>query len=93
MFDAFNVCQARYVEDPKGQVNKLVVGELLYDHDIKPPYTNANWWNRKKFKVPFNIRYPTMIFVVYYKEKVNYMSNNNAFTFMKVEEGIEVDWA
>ncbi len=24
---------------------------------------------------------------------MNYMSNKNAFTFMKVEEGIEVDWA
>jgi hypothetical protein len=41
----------------------------------------------------FNIKYPTMIFVVYYKEKMNYMSNRNAFAFMKVEEGIEVDWA
>ncbi len=45
----------------------------------------------KKSKMPFNIRYPTMIFVVYYTKKVNYMSNMNAFTFMKVEERIEVD--
>jgi hypothetical protein len=42
MVDAFSVCQAGYIEYPKGQVNKLIIGELLYDHGIKPPYTNAN---------------------------------------------------
>jgi len=43
--DAFGVCQAGYVEDPKGQVNKLVVGELLYNHGIKPSYANANQYS------------------------------------------------
>ncbi len=37
--------------------------------------------------------YPIVIFVIYQREKVNYMNNKNALTFMKVEEGIEVDWA
>ncbi len=32
-----------------------------------------------------------MISLVYQREKMNYMSNMNALTFMKVEEGIEVD--
>ncbi len=36
MVDVISVCQAGYMEDPKGQVNKLVVGELLYNHGIKP---------------------------------------------------------
>ncbi len=36
MVDVISVCQAGYIEDPKGQVNKLVVGELLYNHGIKP---------------------------------------------------------
>jgi hypothetical protein len=31
--------------------------------------------------------------MIYQREKVNYMSNKNALTFMNVEEGIEVDWA
>jgi hypothetical protein len=31
--------------------------------------------------------------VIYQREKVNYMSNKNALTFMKIEEEIEVDWA
>ncbi len=43
--------------------------------------------------MPINIRYLVVIFVIYYGQKVNYMSNKNALTFMKVEEGIEVDWA
>lgn len=32
MVHAFGVCQIGYIEDPKGQVNKLVVGKLLYNH-------------------------------------------------------------
>ncbi len=39
----------------------------------------------------FNIRYQVVISMVYQREKMNYMSNMNAFTFGKVEEGIEVD--
>jgi hypothetical protein len=31
--------------------------------------------------------------VIYQREKVNYMTNKNALTFMKAEEGIEVNWA
>jgi hypothetical protein len=44
MANAFGLCQTiKYIEDPKGQMNKLVVEELLYNnHDIKPPYTNAD---------------------------------------------------
>jgi hypothetical protein len=34
-----------------------------------------------------------MIYVIYQREKVNYMNNKNALTFMKVKEGIKVDWA
>ncbi len=73
-------------------MNKLVVEELLFSHDIKPPYTNVDEWNVKKCKMSFNIRYPIVIFVVYQREKVNYLNNRNPFTFVKVKEGTKVDW-
>jgi hypothetical protein len=48
----------------------------------------------KKCKIPINIIYSTVIYVIYQeKKKVNYMNNKNALTFMKVEEEIEVGWA
>jgi hypothetical protein len=47
----------------------------------------------KKCKISFNIRYPIVIYVVSKREKMNYMCNMNALTFMKVQEDIEVDWA
>jgi hypothetical protein len=34
-----------------------------------------------------------MIYVIYQREKVNYMNNKNAMTFMKIKEGIKVNWA
>jgi len=74
-------------------VTKMLVEELLFNHDIKPPFINANKWNVKNCKMLINIRYPTVISMVYQREKVNYMNNMNALTFMKVEEGLEVDWA
>jgi hypothetical protein len=43
--------------------------------------------------MPINIRYPTIIYVVYQREKVNYMNNRNTLSFMKVEERLHVDWA
>jgi len=39
MVYAFKVCQIGYIKDPKVQMNKMVVKELLFNHDIKPPYT------------------------------------------------------
>jgi hypothetical protein len=92
MVDAFGVCSTRHIKDLKGQVNKLVVEELLFSHDIKPPYTNVHQWDVKKCKMSFNIRYPVVVFVVYQSKKVNYLNNKNRFTFMKVKEGTKVDW-
>jgi len=41
--------------------------------------------------MPINIRYPIIIFVVYQREKVNYMNIRNTLSFMKVEERFRVD--
>jgi hypothetical protein len=84
---AFGLCQSGYAKDPKGHVTKMLVEELLFNHDIKPPYINTNKYNIKKCKIPINIRYLADTYVVYQWEKVNYMNNENALTFMKVEEG------
>ncbi len=61
---AFKAYQIGYIEDPKAQMNKMVVEELLFNHDIKPPYTMQISGMLKK-KMPYNIKYPTMIYVVY----------------------------
>lgn len=69
MANVFGICQTiKYIEDLKRQMNKLVVEKLLYNnHDIKPPYTNAYQQNVKKCKI--NIKYPTMISMIYQKKK------------------------
>jgi hypothetical protein len=43
--------------------------------------------------MPINIGYSTIIYVVYRREKVNYMNNMNTLSIMKVEERLRVDWA
>ncbi len=56
---------------------------MLFKHDIRTPYTNADQWNVKKCKLLISVRYPTVISRIYEREKVNYMSKKNALTFMK----------
>jgi hypothetical protein len=46
-----------------------------------------------KSALQITFKYFTIISVIYPKVKVNYMNNKNALTFMKVEDGIKVDWA
>jgi hypothetical protein len=65
----------------------------MYKHDIKPPYTNVDQWNVNKCKLLVSARYPIVIFVIYQKGKVNYMTNKNVLMFMKVEDKIKADWA
>jgi len=40
--DAFGVYYSGYVEDCKRQVTKKLAKDLLFKHDIKPPYTNID---------------------------------------------------
>jgi hypothetical protein len=39
------------------------------------------------------VRYPAIIFAIYWRKKVTYFNNKNAITLMKVENGKKVDWA
>ncbi len=57
---AFGVCQTKYIVDPKGQMNKLVVEELLFNHDIKPPYTMQIDGMLKRAKCHITCRNPTL---------------------------------
>ncbi len=52
-------------------MTKALVEKLLYKHDIKPPYTNVDHRNINKCKLPISVRYPTIIYVIYQREKVN----------------------
>ncbi len=40
--DAFSVYQNGYVEDLKRPMTKALAKELLYKHNINPPYTNVD---------------------------------------------------
>jgi hypothetical protein len=37
--------------------------------------------------------YPTIISVIYQKEKVQYFCNNNVITLMRAKKGQKVEWA
>jgi hypothetical protein len=39
------------------------------------------------------VRYPTIISVIYQKEKVQYFSNKNVITLMRAKKVQKVDWA
>ncbi len=42
---------------------------------------------------PYFVTYPTIIFVIYQREKVQYFNNKNAITLVRGEKGQKVDYA
>ncbi len=43
--------------------------------------------------LPYSFIYRAIIFVSYEREKVQYFSNKNVITLMRVKKGQRVDWA
>ncbi len=76
--NVFGVCYSGYFEDPRRYTTKTLAKELLFKHDIRPPYTNVDQWNAKKCKLLINVKYLTILSMIYEREKVNYTSKNNA---------------
>ncbi len=84
--DVFGICAKGYLEDSKEQVT-------LQGCRLAHANSSTNQWNTKNLGLPYFVRYPTTIFVIYQKEKVQYFSNKNAITLMRARKGQEVDQA
>jgi hypothetical protein len=54
-----------YVEESKGQVNKSLAVQALQSCKLAPTNSSTNQWNAKNLGLPFFVRYPTIISVIY----------------------------
>jgi len=81
-----------YVEELKGQVNKSLAIQALQSCRLAPANFFTYQWNTKNLGLPYFVRYPAIISVIYQKEKVQYFNNKNVITFMRVEKRQKVDW-
>jgi hypothetical protein len=43
--------------------------------------------------LPYFVKYPTIISVIYPREKVQYFSNKIVVTLVKIQKGQKIDWA
>ncbi len=93
IINVFGVYAEEYVEESKGQVNKSLVVQALQSCRLAPTDFYIDQWNAKNLGLPYSVRYPTIIFVIYQKEKVQYFSNKNVITLMRAKKGQKVDWA
>jgi hypothetical protein len=50
-------------------------------------YVNAKQWNVSKMKNPYNMWLPTLIQIIYKRDKVYYFSNKNAISTMIAIKG------
>ncbi len=87
------MCAKGYGEELKGQVSKSLAIHALQSCRLAPKNSFINQWNAKSLGLPCSIIYPTIISIIYQREKVQYLSNKNDVTLMKVEKGQHVDWA
>jgi hypothetical protein len=59
------MCAKRYVEQPKGQVSKSLPVQALQNCRLAFANFSTNKWNAKSLGLPYSIRYPTIIYVIY----------------------------
>jgi hypothetical protein len=83
----FGVCVEGYVEDPKGYVNKSLTIHALQSCRITLVNSTTDQWNEKNLGLPYFVRYPVIIYVIYQREKVFYFSNMNAITLLRAKKG------
>ncbi len=76
-----------YVEELKGHVSKSLVVQALHNCKLAPTNSSTYQWNAKSLGLPYFMRYPTIIFVIYHMEKVQHFSNKNAITLVRAEKG------
>ncbi len=55
-------------------------------------YVNIEYQSVAKMKTPYDIKFLAFIQIIYYREKIYYLKNNNAFTMMNVDKGDQIDW-
>jgi hypothetical protein len=91
IIDVFGVCAERYVKEPKGQVNKSVTIQTLHNCRLAPKNSSTDQWNVKSLGLPYSVKYPAIISIIYQREKVQYFSNKNVITCEN--KGQKVDWA
>jgi hypothetical protein len=66
----FGVCVEGYVEDPKRQVSKSLAIQALQSYRLALANFFTNQWNAKSLGLPYFVRYPAIISVIYQREKV-----------------------
>jgi hypothetical protein len=86
-------CLEGCVRQSRGQVNKSLTIHALQSCRLAPANSCTNQLNAKSLGLPYFVRYPAIIYVIYQRKKVQYFSNKNVITFVRAEKGKKVDWA
>jgi hypothetical protein len=63
--DVFRVCVEGYVEEPKGQFNKSLAIQTLWNYRLATINSFANQWNAKNLGLPYSVRYLAIKSVTY----------------------------
>ncbi len=89
IIDVFKVCAKRYVEEPKGQVNKSLVVQALHNCILALANSSIGQWNAKSLGLPYFVKYLAIIFIIYQREKVQYFSKKKCYYIGKSTKGAE----
>jgi len=63
--DVFGVCVEGYVEELKGQVSKSLTIQTLQSCRLALANSSVDQWNAKSLGLPYFVRYPTIISIIY----------------------------
>ncbi len=68
--DVFGVCAEGYVKESKGTISKSLVVQALQSCRLALANFFTNQWNAKSLGLPYCVRYPIIICIIYQREKV-----------------------
>ncbi len=54
-----------YVKELKGKVSKCLVIQTLQNCRLALANSSTNQWNAKNLGLPYSVKYPTIIYVIY----------------------------
>jgi hypothetical protein len=93
IINVFGTCPDEYVEELKRQVNKSLIVQTLHSYRLALANSSTNQWNTNSLGLPYFVRYPTTIPIVYQRGQIQYFNNKNVITLVKKEKGQKVDSA
>ncbi len=87
--NVFGVCAEGYIKRPKGHVSKSLAIQALQSCRLAHANSFVDQWNAKSLGLPYSIRYPAIIFVIFLKGECTLFYQQECYNIDQGRKGVE----